>query len=77
MEDKAILDISDLRCTGTDDTGDAMLDGILGPGGAHYGIRHVRYNYRNYHNGRVAAGRKGTIDTATTTPTYLITVARS
>lgn len=34
MEEKAILDISDLRCTETDSAcrGDTMLDGLLGSG---------------------------------------------
>lgn len=35
MEEKAILDISDLRCTETDSR-DTVLDGLLGAG-PHYG----------------------------------------
>ncbi|VVC31680.1 Homeobox domain,Homeobox domain-like,Homeobox, conserved site [Cinara cedri] len=35
MEEKAILDISDLRCTETDSR-DTVLDGLLGTGSHHY-----------------------------------------
>lgn len=41
MEEKAILDISDLRCTETDSE-DIVLDGLLGAGPHHYGTARAR-----------------------------------